>query len=91
LGRNALPSSWDIRSIRVGFFGLMIPFGIYPEVLSRLMLCYFVLELLLICVALLARERRVRLAGAVLFVGYSVAPNGLNILLGPEWLTHMIS
>jgi len=89
LGRTALPSSWDIRSIRVGFFGLMIPFGIYPEVLSRLMLCYFALELLLICVALLARERRVRLAGAVLFVGYSLAPNGLNILLGPEWFIHM--
>ncbi len=89
LGRSALPASWDVRSIRVGFFGLMIPFGIYPEVLSRLMLCYFALELLLICVSVLARERRVRLAGAVLFVGYSVAPNGLNILLGPEWLTHM--
>tara|TARA_Y100001934_G_C12360469_1_gene780401 strand:+ start:110 stop:670 length:561 start_codon:yes stop_codon:yes gene_type:complete len=91
LGRNALPSSWDIRGYRLGLFGLMVPFAIYPEILSRIMLFYFALELFFICIALVAQEQRTRLAGAVLFAGYSIAPNGLNILLGPEWLTYITS
>ena len=89
LSTNSLSVRWDVRSYRLGFFGFMVPFGIYPEILSRMMLFYFAIELLYVCGAIVARERRVRVAGAVVFAGYSVAPNGVNILLGHEWLAQL--
>jgi hypothetical protein len=89
LGSSSLPACWNVRGYRVAVFSFLIPFGIYPEILSRLFIFYLAIELIYICMAIVSHERRARVAGTVVFAGYSVAPNGINILLGHEWLARL--
>jgi hypothetical protein len=89
LGKATLPTRWDIRGYRLGIYAFLVPFGLYPEILSRLVLFYLLVETLFICMAVLSHERRARIAGSLIFFAYGVAPNGITILLGREWLTKL--
>jgi hypothetical protein len=89
LGRASLPTRWDIRGYRIGIYAFLAPFALYPEILSRLVLFYLLVEALFICMAVLSNERRARIAGSLIFFAYGVAPNGITILLGREWLTKL--
>ena len=90
LGSSSLPARWNVRGYRVAVFGFLIPFGIYPEILSRLFIFYLAIELIYICMAIVSQERRAQVAAMVVFAGYSVAPNGINTLLGHEWLARLV-
>ena len=89
LGKATLPTRWDIRGYRIGIYAFLVPFGLYPEILSRLVLFYLLVETLFICMAVLSNERRARIAGSLIFFAYGVAPNGVTILMGREWLTKL--
>ena len=89
LGKATLPTRWNIRVFRIGLFCFLAPLAIYPEILSRLVLFYLAVETLFVCMAVSSNQMRARLAGSIVFIAYGVAPNGLTILLGREWLTRV--
>jgi len=46
---------------------------------------YFAVEMIFVIFAVHSRSVRVRLSGIVVFTAYIVAPNALNLLVGPGW------
>ena len=86
LGHTRSTNDFDIRSFRVVTYSFLIPLSIYPELMSRVLLFYFGVEILFICWAVMREERRARLAGWIVFMGHGFALNSINVLIGPEWL-----
>ena len=80
------PVTNDIRSLRRRTIVLILPLVIYPEIFSRVMVLYWVVEMVFLVWALNSNKTRVRLGGAVVFVAYGFAPNAVNVLAGPNWL-----
>ena len=74
------------RMIRRMSFLLIIPLSVYSEIFSRCLVIYWLAELLFIIWALGSSQTRVRLAGALVFLAYGIAPNAVNIIVGPNWL-----
>ena len=86
LGRTRSINDFDTRSFRVVTYSFLIPLSIYPELMSRVLLFYFGVEILFICWAVMREERRARLAGWIVLMGHGFALNSINVLIGPEWL-----
>ena len=86
LGRTRSINDFDIRSFRVVTYSFLIPLSIYPELMSRVLLFYFGVEILFIFWAVMREERRARLAGWIVLMGHGFALNSINVLIGPEWL-----
>ena len=61
------------------------PLVIYPEIFSRILFFYFAVEMIFVIFAMYSRSVRARLSGIVVFAAYIVAPNALNLLVGPGW------
>ena len=85
LGNQKLKDDFDIRSFRLAIFTFSIPLVIYPELFSRFLFFYFAAEMFFVISSIWAAEARVRLASAVIFIAYGIAPNALNVLAGPGW------
>ena len=79
-------SDFDIRAFRAVTFSFLIPLSIYPELMSRVLLFYFGVEIIFILWAIMREEWRTRLAGWVVLVGHGFALNTINVLIGSEWL-----
>jgi len=79
-------NDFDIRTFRTVTFSFLIPLSIYPELMSRVLLFYFGVEIFFICWAVMREEKRARLAGWVVLMGHGFALNNINVLIGPEWL-----
>jgi len=79
-------NDFDIRAFRTVTFSFLIPLSIYPELMSRVLLFYFGVEIFFICWAVMREERRARLAGWVVLMGHGFALNSINVLIGSEWL-----
>ena len=79
-------NNFDIRTFRTVTFSFLIPLSIYPELMSRVLLFYFGVEIFFICWAVMREERRARFAGWIVFMGHGFAFNVINILIGSEWL-----
>ena len=79
-------SDFDIRAFRAVTFSFLIPLSIYPELMSRVLLFYFGVEIIFILWAIMREEWRTRLAGWVVLVGHGFALNSINVLIGSEWL-----
>jgi hypothetical protein len=86
LGHTRSTNDFDIRSFRVVTYSFLIPLSIYPELMSRVLLFYFGVEILFICWAVMREERRARLAGWIVLMGHGFALNSINVLIGSEWL-----
>jgi len=89
LGHTRSTNDFDIRSFRVVTYSFLIPLSIYPELMSRVLLFYFGVEMLFICWAVMREERRARLAGWIVLMGHGFALNSINVLIGPEWLYNL--
>jgi hypothetical protein len=76
----------DIRHLRRRVFAFVIPFLVYSEIFSRVIVLYWALETVFLIWALNSKQLRVRLAGAIVFLAYGCAPNAINVLIGPNWL-----
>ena len=85
LGNQKLKEDFDIRSFRIAIFSFLIPLVIYPELFSRLLLFYFAADMLFVMSNIWASEVRARLASAIIFLAYGIAPNAINVLVGPDW------
>lgn len=85
MGEQKRNTRFDIRGIRLALFSFMIPLIAYPEILSRYLSFYFVIEMLYLCWAYLSFNKRMQIAAGLVFALYGFAPNGINILMGPEW------
>jgi hypothetical protein len=86
LGHTRCTNDFDIRSFRVVTYSFLIPLSIYPELMSRVLLFYFGVEMLFICWAVMREERRARLASWIVLMGHGFALNSINVLIGSEWL-----
>jgi len=75
LGNQKLKDDFDIRSFRLAIFTFSIPLVIYPELFSRFLFFYFAAEMFFVISSIWAAEARVRLASAVIFIAYGIAPN----------------
>ena len=85
LGNRKLKGDFDIRSFRLAIFSFSIPLVIYPELFSRFLFFYFAAEMFFVISNIWAAEARARLASAIIFLAYSIAPNAINVLAGTEW------
>ena len=74
------------RALRRMSFFFIIPLMFYTEIFSRVLVIFWLAELLFIIWALRSSQQRSRLAGAVVFVAYGMAPNAVNVIIGPKWL-----
>ena len=84
-GRRKVLGKLDIRCMRIMMLLFILPFGVYSEIFSRLLFFYFGVELVYLGWAFSSSEIRTRLAGAAVFISYGVAPNALNVLIGPNF------
>ena len=85
-GRRTFDSDVDIRRLRAATLAFVLPWILFPEIASRLLMLYWMVEMVFVCTALLSRSYRLKASGALVFVSYGLAPNALNVLLGPDWL-----
>lgn len=85
-GQKTFDSDFDIRRLRAATLAFVLPWILFPEIASRLLMLYWMVEMVFVCTALLSRSYRLKVAGALVFVSYGLAPNTLNVLLGPDWL-----
>jgi len=85
LGNQKIKEDFDIRSFRLAIFTFSIPLVIYPELFSRFLFFYFAAEMFFVISSFWAAEARVRLASAVIFIAYGIAPNAINVLAGTGW------
>jgi len=74
------------RTLRRMSFLSIIPLALYSEIFSRVLVIFWLVELLFIIWALSSNQLRSRLAGAAVFCAYGIAPNAINIVIGPQWL-----
>ncbi|MDB3944474.1 hypothetical protein N9444_00985 [Gammaproteobacteria bacterium] len=74
------------RTLRRMSFLFIIPLALYSEIFSRVLVIFWLVELLFIIWALSSNQLRSRLAGAAVFCAYGIAPNAINIVIGPQWL-----
>jgi len=79
-------NDFDIRAFRAVTYSFLIPLSIYPELMSRVLLFYFGVEIIFILWAIMKEEWRARLAGWIVLVGHGLALNSINVLIGSEWL-----
>lgn len=79
-GKATLVDGVNIRNIRRVMFFLLLPFMLYPELLSRLIYYYLCAELFFLLWTLTNSNMRLRLAGAVVYLSYGFAPNAVSIL-----------
>ena len=86
MGEQTRNARFDIRAIRLALFSFMIPLIVYPEIISRYLSFYFAIEMLYLCWAYMSFNKRMQMAAGLVFASYGFAPNGINILMGPEWL-----
>ena len=84
LGTKVEPAALEIRGRRARTF--ILPFAVYPELFSRLIIFYWAVEMLFLVWALNSDRTRVRFSGAAVFIAYGFAPNAINVLIGPNWL-----
>ena len=74
------------RTLRRMSFLFIIPLILYSEIFSRTLVIFWLVELLFIIWALRSNQLRSRLAGAAVFCAYGIAPNAINVIIGPNWL-----
>lgn len=86
LGRTTISGEFDIRSLRRAILFFTTPLILFPEIYARILSVYWLTELIFVIWALSSNIRRQRIAGVVVFLAYGVAPNVINILLGPQFL-----
>ena len=86
LGSTANAGFNKVRSLRRRMLLFLLPLAVYPEIFSRVLIIYWVSELIFIVGALNARETRIRMSGAFVFSVYGIAPNAMNVIIGPDWL-----
>jgi hypothetical protein len=87
LGRTKSSNSRNIRSVRRRIFLLLLPLAVYPEIFSKLLVMYWGVEVVFIVWAINSPIGRHRLAGAFIFLAYGFAPNAINVLIGPNWIS----
>jgi len=75
-----------VRSLRRTIFVFIMPLVVYPEIFSRVLILYWAVELVFVVWALSSSAIRSRLAAGVVFVAYGLAPNAINVLIGPNQL-----
>lgn len=85
IGKTNTSKILDIRLLRRCVFLFVIPFTMFSEIFSRLLVLYWAIEMIFIIWAVNGINLRARIAGCVVFATYGLAPNGLNVLIGPEW------
>jgi hypothetical protein len=85
-GKDYFNDKFDIRRMRRVVLLFIMPFVLLPEIFSRLLMLYWMIELIFIVWAVLSQRRRMQFAGVLVFTAYGFAPNALNVLLGPDWL-----
>ena len=73
------------RSLRRKVLMFILPLAVYPEIFSRLLIVYWMSELMFIVSALSSRETRIRISGAFVFCVYGIAPNAINVIIGSAW------
>lgn len=73
------------REWRLAAFAFVTPLVIYPEIFSRILFFYFGVEMIFVIFALHSRSVRACLSGLAVFAAYILAPNALNLLVGPGW------
>jgi len=71
------------RSLRRKVLMFILPLAAYPEIFSRVLVVYWVSELIFIVSAFATTQTRIRLSAALIFCSYGVAPNALNVIIGP--------
>jgi len=86
LGVTTISRPVDCRLMRRAIILFVLPLCLYPELFARVLIGYWMIEMIFVAWALLSTRRRTQLAGTIVFVAYGLAPNALNILLGPDWL-----
>ena len=86
LGSTANAGFNKVRSLRRRMLLFLLPLAVYPEIFSRVIIIYWISELIFIVGALSARETRIRMSGAFVFSVYGIAPNAINVIIGPGWL-----
>ena len=86
LGHTSATGYMDLRGLRRRAFALILPFVIYPEIFSRLLMVYWAIEVLFLVSSLSSRELRTRAGAALVFLSYGIAPNALNVLVGSQWI-----
>ena len=74
----------NIRCLRRRVLVFSLPFAIFPEIFSRMLILYWAVEVLFLIWAFSSSHVRIRAAAVLIFVCYGVAPNGLNILVGSD-------
>lgn len=84
--RSTSPIVDHYRYLRLTILSIVAPLVIYPEIFSRLLFLYFLIELFFIVFAITSGVRRYMVSALVIVSGYSFAPNALNILVGKGWL-----
>ena len=90
LGNRKIRGEFDIRSLRMAIFFFAMPLVIYPELLSRFMFFYLAAEMFFVIGNVMVVDKRARIASAVIFLAYGIAPNAITILAGIEfynWLS----
>ena len=73
------------REWRLAAMAFATPLVIYPEIFSRILFFYFAVEMIFVIFAVHSRSVRACLSGVAVFAAYIVAPNALNMLVGPGW------
>ena len=86
LGNTSTTGYMDLRGLRRRALALSLPFVIYPEIFSRLLMIYWAIEILFLVSSLSSRDLRIRAGAALIFLSYGIAPNALNILVGSQWI-----
>ncbi len=85
-GRKICEGGIESPRIRRLMFLFMLPWAVFPEIGSRLLMLYWMVEMVYVAWAFVSKARRIQVAGIVIFLSYGLAPNALNVLLGPSWL-----
>jgi hypothetical protein len=85
LGRCDLVHLGRYRDWRLAAFAFVTPLVIFPEIFSRMLFFYYAVEMIFVIFAVHSRSVRVCLSGIAVFAAYIVAPNALNMLVGPGW------
>ena len=86
LGATRITTFNKARSLRRKVLLFILPLAMYPEIFSRVLIIYWVSELIFLIGALSTHETRIRMSGAFVFCAYGIAPNAINIIIGPAWL-----
>ena len=84
--RSTSPVVDYFRYLRLTIFSIVAPLVIYPEIFSRLLFLYYLVELFFIVFAITSGVRRYMVSALAIVSVYSFAPNVLNILVGKGWL-----